>query len=163
MLGGGLQDGELVILAARPGCGKAQPLDALLKTPTGWTDMASVKVGDRLASPDGEFNIVTGVHPRGVMETYMVTFGDGRQVECSGDLICGRQRSADRWWEFDLPRSVATEKLSKYMKAKRYQRRVSVPLIDGNGGKPDPLPIDPYVLGLLIGDGAGTTASTHYT
>ena len=34
----GLQDGDLVIVAGRPSMGKAQPLDAKIKTPTGWRD-----------------------------------------------------------------------------------------------------------------------------
>ncbi len=32
----GLQDGDLIIVAGRPSMGKAQPLDARIKTPSGW-------------------------------------------------------------------------------------------------------------------------------
>src|SRR5689334_1699442 len=48
----GLQDGDLIIVAGRPAMGKAQPLDARIKTPTGWTEMGALQVGDALASID---------------------------------------------------------------------------------------------------------------
>ena len=44
----GLHPGQLVIVAARPGIGKALALDTPLPTPTGWTTMGEVEVGDEL-------------------------------------------------------------------------------------------------------------------
>ena len=49
----GLQPGDLIIVAGRPSMGKAQPLDALVKTPSGWVTMGELRVGDALASMDG--------------------------------------------------------------------------------------------------------------
>src|SRR5690349_7006843 len=42
----GLQAGDLIIVAGRPSMGKAQALDAKIKTPTGWTEMGALNVGD---------------------------------------------------------------------------------------------------------------------
>jgi replicative DNA helicase len=55
----GLQDGDLIIVAGRPSMGKAQSLDAKIKTPSGWTLMGALQVGmpwppstgDRRSSP----------------------------------------------------------------------------------------------------------------
>ena len=49
----GLQKGDLVIVAGRPSMGKAQPLDAKIKTPDGWKSMGELRFGDKLASIDG--------------------------------------------------------------------------------------------------------------
>src|SRR5918999_3686188 len=49
----GLHPGQLVIVAARPGVGKALALDTPLPTPTGWTTMGEVAVGDQLLDAAG--------------------------------------------------------------------------------------------------------------
>ncbi|WP_144208474.1 replicative DNA helicase [Mycobacterium tilburgii] len=49
----GLHPGQMIIVAARPGVGKALSLDTPLPTPTGWTTMGDVAVGDELLGADG--------------------------------------------------------------------------------------------------------------
>src|SRR3954467_11576979 len=49
----GLHPGQMVIVAARPAMGKALALDTPLVTPTGWTTMGEVRVGDRLVDAEG--------------------------------------------------------------------------------------------------------------
>ncbi|MGW4068942.1 replicative DNA helicase [Nocardia grenadensis] len=48
----GLHPGQMIIVAARPGVGKALALDTPLPTPDGWTTMGEVQVGDRLLDAD---------------------------------------------------------------------------------------------------------------
>ncbi|WP_273734012.1 replicative DNA helicase [Mycolicibacterium septicum] len=50
----GLHPGQMIIIAARPGVGKALALDTPLPTPSGWTTMGDVAVGDDLIGADGE-------------------------------------------------------------------------------------------------------------
>jgi len=49
----GLHPGQMIVIAARPGMGKALKLDTPLPTPTGWTTMGDVQVGDELIGADG--------------------------------------------------------------------------------------------------------------
>jgi len=49
----GLHPGQMVVVAARPGLGKALALDTALPTPDGWTTMGAVAVGDRLFDAAG--------------------------------------------------------------------------------------------------------------
>ena len=49
----GLHPGQMVVIAARPAMGKALALDTPLPTPTGWTTMGKVGVGDQLLGADG--------------------------------------------------------------------------------------------------------------
>ncbi len=50
----GLHPGQMIVIAARPGMGKALELDTPLPTPTGWTTMGEVAVGDYLIGADGQ-------------------------------------------------------------------------------------------------------------
>lgn len=152
----GLHAGEFTILAARPSVGKAQPLDALIKTPTGWVEMGSVRVGDTLASPDGLPSQVLAIHPRGVQPVFTVTFCDGRSVECCGEHLWAI--SSSKWYGPE-DRVVSTDKLGTMVDRVRYKNRIRVPRVDGQFGSLTSLPLDPYVLGLLLGDG-GLTGMT---
>ncbi len=50
----GLHPGQMIVIAARPALGKALALDTPLPTPTGWTTMGEVQVGDLLIGADGK-------------------------------------------------------------------------------------------------------------
>ncbi|MFY1688884.1 replicative DNA helicase [Plantactinospora sp. WMMB782] len=74
----GLHPGQLIIVAGRPGLGKALALDTPLPTPDGWTTMAEVRAGDHLLGADGRPTRVT--HAFEVMHDrpcYEVEFSDG--------------------------------------------------------------------------------------
>ena len=57
----GLHPGQLIIVAARPAIGKALALDTPIPTPTGWTTMGELAVGDQVIGDDGRPVRVTGV------------------------------------------------------------------------------------------------------
>lgn len=65
-----------------PGSGKAQPLDAKILTPHGWTTMGKIRVGDQIIGVDGKPHNVVGVYPQGQKEIYQVAFSDGSSTEC---------------------------------------------------------------------------------
>jgi replicative DNA helicase len=83
----GLQPKDLIILAARPSMGKAQPLDANVLTTNGFVAMADVAVGTELASVDGKPSVVTGVFPQGERQVYRITLLDGRSTECCDEHL----------------------------------------------------------------------------
>ena len=56
----GLHPGQMIVLAARPAMGKALALDTALPTPTGWTTMGEVSVGDLVIGADGHPTRVVG-------------------------------------------------------------------------------------------------------
>ncbi|WP_375562432.1 replicative DNA helicase [Bernardetia sp. OM2101] len=78
----GWQRSDLIILAARPGMGKAQPLDAKLLSPTGWKMMGEVQKDDLVAGSDGRFYKIKDVFPQGKKSIYKVSFEDGTSTEC---------------------------------------------------------------------------------
>src|SRR6202040_333081 len=77
----GLHPGQMVVIAARPALGKALALDTPLPTPTGWTTMGEVRVGDYLIGADGKPTRVLAatevMHERPCFE---VEFDDGAVI-----------------------------------------------------------------------------------
>ncbi|MEJ8837594.1 DnaB-like helicase C-terminal domain-containing protein [Ramlibacter sp. AN1133] len=144
----GLQDGDLIVLAARPSMGKAQPLDAKVKTLTGWKRMGEVEVGDRLASVDGAPSQVTGVFPQGERQVFRLTLSDGRSAEC-----CAEHLWQVHYREWAAPRVLSTAAVMRMLARQRYRRRLWITAHTGAFGHTDPLPVDPWVLGALLGDG----------
>ncbi|WP_319428810.1 replicative DNA helicase [Mycobacterium sp. RTGN5] len=74
----GLHPGQMIVVAARPGMGKALALDTPLPTPTGWTTMGEVKVGDYLIDADGRpTRVVAATDIMVGRPCYEVEFSDG--------------------------------------------------------------------------------------
>ncbi|TFV57286.1 replicative DNA helicase [Geodermatophilus sp. DF01-2] len=77
----GLQAGQMVVIAARPGVGKALALDTLIATPTGWTTMGEVAVGDRVMGSDGRpTTVVAATEVMTGRPCYEVHFSDGSVI-----------------------------------------------------------------------------------
>ena len=145
---GGMHAGELIILAARPSMGKAQPLDAKVLTASGFKPMADIRVGDELASVDGRPSRVTGVFPQGIRQVYQMTLSDGRRCEaCAEHLWTVHYRG---WPE---PRTLETQQLVELLGRARYRNRLWIETFDGSFGSDADLPLDPWLLGLLIAEG----------
>ncbi|MBC7601176.1 MAG: replicative DNA helicase, partial [Ramlibacter sp.] len=151
----GMQAGDMIVLAARPSMGKAQPLDSQVRTISGWKRMGDLEVGDSVASVDGRPSIVTGIHPQGMKQVFCITFSDGRSAECCDEHLW---KASCRHWE--TPRVVATSKLRELLTRERYKNRIWIEPATGDFGHLDALPVDPWVLGALLGDGNLTGTGT---
>src|SRR2546425_7270701 len=110
----GLQPADFIIIAGRPSMGKAQPLDARIKTLTGWKRMGDLRLGDKLASVDGRRSVVSGLFPQGRRQVYRVTFSDGRSTECCDEHLW-RVHSRD-WRE---PRLLTTKRVAEMLEIGR--------------------------------------------
>ncbi len=77
----GLHPGQMIIIAARPGVGKALALDTPLPTPSGWTTMGDVAVGDHLVGADGEpTRVVAATEVMLDRPCFAVEFSDGTVI-----------------------------------------------------------------------------------
>lgn len=77
----GLHPGQMIIIAARPGVGKALALDTPLPTPNGWTTMGDVAVGDYLIGADGEpTRVVAATEVMLGRPCFEVEFSDGTVI-----------------------------------------------------------------------------------
>ncbi len=153
----GLQDGDLIIVAGRPSMGKAQPVDARVKTPGGWVEMGALQVGDAVASIDGRPSIVTGVYPQGLRQVYRITFSDGRSTEACAEHLW-RAHHLD--WEG--PQVVSTAQLIAMLAKDCYQNRLWIDHASGEFGHDRVLPVDPWALGEFLADTNATGGSLSF-
>jgi replicative DNA helicase len=77
----GLHPGQMIVVAARPGMGKALELDTPLPTPTGWTTMGDVQVGAELIGADGfPTRVVAATEVMYGRPCFEVEFSDGTVI-----------------------------------------------------------------------------------
>lgn len=75
------------LLIGDPGVGKAQPLSANILTPSGWTLMGQLQIGDVISTPYNEDTTITNIFPQGEQDVYKLTSSDGRNTECCGEHL----------------------------------------------------------------------------
>lgn len=140
------------LLIAEPKVGKMQSLNSKVLTPTGWVRMGDLKVGQRLASVDGKPSYVLGIFPHTDKELFRVTFHDGRSTLVGADHLWPvsrkRERAKDQVVDTAYLQALPTESLQEYR----------IPTFTGHFGVDDDLPIEPWLLGSLLGDGGFTGA-----
>lgn len=147
---GGWRDTDLIMIGARPGMGKAQPLDAKVLLVNGkFVPMGTIKLGDRLASIDDQSSRVTAIYPQGPKAVYRITFSDGRSAEaCAEHLWRVRHRQWPR------ARTIETAELAELLQNDRNTNRIWIQQVTGDFGDQRGLPIHPWLLGVLLGDGS---------
>ena len=96
----GFKEGELVVIAGRPGIGKALALDTPIPTPNGWTTMGELAVGDRVFDENGQPCTVMLATP--VMterECFEVEFSDGSVLVADAEHLWAVSEGAGSPWE----------------------------------------------------------------
>jgi replicative DNA helicase len=170
----GLQPSNLIIVAARPGVGKALALDTPLPTPTGWTTMGDVAVGDQLIGADGRPTTVLAVtevmHGR---PCYEVEFSDGTVIvaDAQHQWLTETRASRKSAWaaargynrtrtQRSLPSVKTTEELLATLRCNGTERRLNHAVANTKplDLPPRELPLPPYVLGVWLGDGHSASA-----
>jgi len=160
----GLHPGQMIIVAARPGIGKALALDTPLATPTGWTTMGDVQVGDQLLDADGRpTRVVAATEVMEGRPCYEVEFSDGTVIVADAQHQWLTETRASRR-SARVPAAVrTTEEVAATLRCVTADARVdhSVAL-----SRPLCLPdrellVPPYALGIWLGD--GTSASALFT
>lgn len=122
VLRGGLAKGELGVIVAPPGIGKAQPLTSKVLTPNGFINMGDIQVGDKVIGRDGKAYNVSGVYPQGVRPIYKVTFSNGASCECDIEHLWNvkKRRSVGGWQTLTLKNIIDNGHLTKSGKWKYY-------------------------------------------
>ena len=151
----GLMDGTTTVLGGYSSAGKALTMDSLILSKDGYKEMRNVSIGDNIYGEDGKLHVVLGVYPQGVKDIYEVKFNDGSISKCSKDHLWNIQTQNDR----RLKKPFRTLTLEQIMSRKLYHNTKSgvkwdifIPMTKPVEFQKNKLPIDPYVLGLLIGD-----------
>ncbi len=139
--------------------GKALAVDTPIPTTQGWKTMADVQVGDWVFDEDGfparvldATPVITG------RPCYELQFSDGTTVVTDADHQWRTISKNDRRHpELTVDRVVTTAEISKTLRAWGEVNH-HIPLAGAPWFHERDLPIDPYVLGVWLGDGTTTKA-----
>lgn len=122
-----------------------QPLDAKVLTPTGWTTMGELSVGDKVIGRNGKPITVTATKAIHTDQVYRVMLKDGSWTEAT----------ADHLWSAKIDgyeRTVTTAQLAYH--ASRTVN-VGIPIVENHVEFPERnLSVDPYILGVWIAEGS---------
>jgi hypothetical protein len=167
------------ILADDMGLGKFLDNNTLIYTPLGTKKMGEIVVGDKVIGSNGKPYNVIGVFPQGKKEMYKVTFNDGYWI-LSGDEHLwsvsspnygknrknGRRKkslvlSTKQMFEGgkitikgDGNNEEKDYKIETYYKSSNGNNKWQIPIVQPiQFENNNELPIDPYLLGLGLGDG----------
>ena len=177
------------ILADDMGLGKFLNNKTLIYTPFGTKKMGEIKVGDMVIGSNGKPTKVNGVYPQGKKETYKITFNDGYFIMAGDEHLWsvsspnyGKNRQNERQKKSLV---LSTKQMYEggkikikgfgYNKEKEYDIETYYKSPNGNNkwqipivepicfGNNDVLPIDPYLLGLGLGDGSFTKTGIRFS
>ncbi len=139
--------------------GRAICVDSPVLTPDGFRPIGSLAVGDLVIGSNGEPTPVLGVYPQGERDMYRLTTQDGASVLCSGDHLWSVTTRDDRRRGKPF-RVLQTSEMIGNLRANHYHR-YELPMHSAPVCFPYcPVPMDPYALGLLLGDGCPTGTTT---
>ena len=139
--------------------GRAQPVETPVSTPTGFQPIGALRVGDLVTGSDGRPTLVIGVYPQGRKEVFRVRTQDGASTLCC----------AEHLWHVFTPEDRGRAKSGRVLETREmigqlrraHQRRYELPLLSAPVEfEPRDVPLDPYALGLLLGDGCVTGKTT---
>ncbi|WP_433491334.1 replicative DNA helicase [Nocardia grenadensis] len=170
----GLHPGQMIIVAARPGVGKALALDTPLPTPDGWTTMGEVRVGDRLIGADGKpTRVVAATDVLAGRPCYEVEFSDGtvivadEQHQWLTETRASRRSAQQADTGYNRYRSQktfaavrTTGEIAATLRCATADRRINHSVTNA---RPLQLPardllVPPYTLGAWLGDGTAAAA-----
>ncbi|GAA4939473.1 phosphate starvation-inducible PhoH-like protein [Actinomycetospora succinea] len=138
--------------------GRAQPVDSPVLTPDGFRPIGELRVGDLVTGRDGTPTPVVGVHPQGRKQVYRVWTQDGASTRACGEHLWFVTTPDDRR-DGTAGRVLQTQQMTgnlRWSHAHRYE----LPMVSPVEHPAQTVPMDPYALGLLLGDGCITGRTT---
>lgn len=170
------QSADIQIIGGERGGGKCQPVDSKVLTPLGFRLMGDLKVGDRISDTNGQSQEVIQVHEKGIMPVYKLKFIDGAECECTLDHLWNVRTSCKKSkikndslssTECFNGKVMTTKSIIDFLDEKEQattpkikEQNLIIPLSEPvqftRAYNCNARPIDPYMLGLLLGDGCIT-------
>lgn len=153
-----LEDGvRSTLLVMATGTGKQQPVSEPVLTPSGWKAIGALRVGDFVIGSNGLPTEVTGVFPQGVRPVFRVELQDGTFARCGDEhlwTVCTKY-DKNKGRPF---RTITTREIGD-----RIGLAWQLPPLSPVAGADTELPVHPYELGVILGDGGLTNGSAVVT
>ena len=151
-----LIENERAFLCDDMGLGKLLANSEPVLTSTGWKAMGALVVGDRVIGNDGKPTAITHVFPQGPQQIVKVTFSDGSWVRASWDHLWNVQharnnsRRNSEVWRTMTTREIVDAKLTDGAGNRTWKIPMTKPVQYDSVE----LPMEPYLLGVLLGNGS---------
>ena len=130
--------------------------DTPIPTPLGWRRFDELQVGDEVYGLDGQTTKVTGVFPHPPQDMFRVAVSDGSSVLAGPEHLWMVRKARGKKGKPALWQIRRTDQMLTGTRWELPDRPVIV-------GRRTVLPIDPYLLGLILGDGCLTKGVTITT
>lgn len=134
------------------GLGKEQPNSEPVLTPGGWVNMGDLSPGDFVIGANGEPTEILNVYPQGQKDVLAIRFSDGTETRCGWDHIWCVKTNHDvisgKDWRKMTTREIVDSGLTQGSNSK-----YNIPMCQPVQYQEADLPIDPYLLGVILGDG----------
>jgi len=153
---------EKVVFMKGAQIGGPLAIDTPIPTVSGWKAMGDIVPGEYVFSETGEQCLVTGVSPLFTdHECFRVVFSDGSEIVADAGHL---------WTVFDDPKArggvrktLTTKQMAANFKVRGRRNRYRIPVAGELDLPAASLPIDPYTLGVWLGDGnsASNQITTH--
>lgn len=146
-------------LQALRGIGKGQPLDCKVLAKDGWTTIGELYEGQEIYGQDGKLQKVEQLHNISSLECYEFEFSDGRKTRCDIDHLW-KVFHQGKWQTLTtkqiLDKGIYYNRSITPKNTTGKESKFKIPLVEPIQFEEKQLPINPYVLGYLIGDGSLT-------
>ncbi len=155
-----LKKGKYAIFADC-GLGKGQPIGSKILTPKGWVNIENLTIDNKIIASDGKEYDIKGIYPKEELNTYRFYFSDGSSFVVDEDHL-------------HIVRTYNDKARGKPFRVMSTKEILSTPIRYGSGNKSrvydipivkpinfnkKELLINPYILGVIIGDGCITSNS----
>lgn len=146
---------ERCFIADDMGLGKAQSINSKILTPTGWKTFKNLKIGDEIINSNGTISHVKGIYPQGIKKIYKVLFTDNSSTLCCDDHLWNIQTASQR----ARNDKFNTKNLKEFkndlfnLHGNRKNSKWFIPMVKPVQFKKQDVYINPYILGVLLGDG----------
>lgn len=146
-------------------------IDTIVPTPSGRTTMGDLKVGDDIFAPNGEPVRVTEVLPiKYGRECFRLTFDDGTEIVADAEHKWETTHFIDPSKPYKRGLGarreqsvVTTSEIARSVKTSMGTNNHFIPVANAHRGPDLRFPIDPYALGVWLGDGGrGTSQITSH-
>lgn len=154
----GCRKGKMYLYSAPSGGGKALPNDTLIPMYDGsFKTVGDIKVGDLLIDRFGNPTKVLKIFPQGQKQVYKVIFKDGREALCNNEHLWSYnthgQKNKNNLFTKTLQEIIDLGQKTNY-KNNDGSYKFLVPMNKAVNYQEKKLKLDPYVLGLMLGDGS---------
>jgi hypothetical protein len=144
------------------GLGKQQFVDSLILTDKGFIRIGDVKVNDLVYGRDGILHKVTAIFPQGIKDCYKVTFTDGSETTSGLEHLWSVENTALKETNFKTHTLKELLDYGLYRKDRPDSPIFKIPLCEPIQFEKQQLPISPYILGVMLGDGCFSNNSFSF-